>query len=236
VVAEGTVKSGLLEGLLGRPAARVLAALLMRPDETFYQGEVVRATGLRLQQVQRALGKLSALGVVTARPRGNRVYYRADSANPIHAELRALVLKTAGLLEALREALAGIRGMEIAFVYGSFATGEDTAESDVDLMVVGDVPFATVSRRLAPVQDKLGREVNPTVYPVQEFRRKLAEGHHFLTAVVEGPKLFVIGDANALERLASRHQPAVGRNRSPSSGRPSRSVKRMKSPHIPARL
>jgi predicted nucleotidyltransferase len=87
-------------------------------------------------------------------------------------------------------------------VYGSFASGEDTAASDVDVMVVGDASFRTVSGRLQTAQGRLAREVNPTVYPPAEFRQKVAEGHHLVTAVVEGPKLFLIGDAGALERLA----------------------------------
>lgn len=196
------MESGLLEGLLGRPAARVLATLVMRPDEGLYQGEIVRATGLRLQQVQRALAKLSGLGIVSLRPRGNRLYYRVDSAIPIFAELRAMVMKTAGLVEVLREAMAGLEGLEVAFVYGSFASGEDTAESDVDVIVVGEVTFAAVSGCLQAAQGRLGREVNPTVYPPEEFRRKLAEGHHFVTRVLEGPRLFAIGDEDVLERVA----------------------------------
>jgi len=196
------VRSGLLEGLLGRPAARVLSALVMRPEATLYQGEIVRASGLRPQQVQRALAGLVRLGVVLAQPRGNRVYYRANAENPIHAELRAMIVKTAGLGDVLREALAGLKGVRVAFVYGSFASGEDTAASDVDVMVVGDASFRTVSGRLQTAQGRLAREVNPTVYPPAEFRQKVAEGHHFVTAVVEGPKLFVIGDAGVLERLA----------------------------------
>jgi len=193
---------GLLESLLGRPVAGVLAALLARPEAALYQREIARACGLRGQQVQRALATLEHLGVVLAEPRGNRVYYRVNSRCPVYPELRGLVLKTAGLVDVLREALSALRGVKAAFVYGSLARGDDDAASDVDLLVVGDVAFAELAECLHPAQETLAREVNPTLYSVEELCEKVAAKHHFLIRVLEEPKLFVIGDADVLGRLA----------------------------------
>jgi len=196
------VRSHLLEGLLGRQRAAVLSVLLARPETRLYQRQIAQLTGMRLLQAQRALRSLADLGVLRAQHEGNRVYYSPDPKCPILGELAAMVLKTAGLVEVLREALADLAGVKLAFVYGSLARQEQTPQSDIDLLVVGDVNMQELSERLHQAEQALAREVNPTAYSETEFRQKVADRHHFLTAVLGNPKLFVIGDADVLERLA----------------------------------
>jgi predicted nucleotidyltransferase len=116
-----------------------------------------------------------------------------------------LALKTTGIADVLRDALAPfVKRIRVAFIYGSLTRGEECAASDVDLLVVGNVKFAEVVSALSPVQETLGREINPTVYPSSEFKSKLAGGHHFLKTVVHGNKVFLIGDKSELERLAGK--------------------------------
>jgi predicted nucleotidyltransferase len=103
----------------------------------------------------------------------------------------------------LREALAGLaEQIAVAFVYGSLARGEGQANSDVDVMVIGDVSFGEVVSALQLAQKTIGREVNPSIYPEREFRAKLQARHHFLTAVMTAPKVFLVGGENELKRLA----------------------------------
>jgi len=192
----------MIEALLPKTRRSVLGLLFARPDQAFYLREVVRATGSGRGAVERELRSLAEAGIVVRETRGNLTYYRANRDCPIYPELRGLALKTTGLVDVLREALSGLRGVKAAFVYGSLARGDDDAASDVDLLAVGHVAFAKVAERLHPAHETLGREVNPTLYSVEEFRQKVADKHHFLTRVLEGPKLFVIGDADALSRLA----------------------------------
>jgi predicted nucleotidyltransferase len=114
-----------------------------------------------------------------------------------------MLLKTVGLVDVLREALHKLAGrIEVAFVYGSLARGEAGAASDVDLMVLGEAKFTELVTAVQSVQDQLGREVNPTIYPVEEFREKARTGHHFLTRVLGEEKLFLVGDGHDLKRLA----------------------------------
>jgi predicted nucleotidyltransferase len=120
-------------------------------------------------------------------------------------ELRGLAAKTFGLAEALQEFLRPLRRkVAAAFVYGSQAGGKARAASDVDLMVIGKATFGEVVAALQPAHDRLGREVNPTVYPEAEFRAKLAKKHHFLRAVMDGPKIFLVGDERVLKGLAEK--------------------------------
>jgi len=154
-------------------------------------------------------GKADAVGytaiavVTTAKgASGRQKHYRANPLCPIHDELRGIARKTAGLTDILREVLAPLSGrIVVAFVYGSQASGMSRAASDVDLMVVGKAGFGEVVAALQPAQEKLGREINSTVYSEAEFSTRLHEGHHFVKAVVEGPKLFVVGDERELAGL-----------------------------------
>lgn len=132
------------------------------------------------------------------------MYYQANTASPVFAELKGLAVKTAGMVDVLREALTGLaERITVAFVHGSVALGTEQAGSDVDVMVVGAVTFSEIAAALRSAQERLGREVNPTVYTVREFREKLDAGHHFLTATVSAPKLFLIGGERELDRLGT---------------------------------
>jgi predicted nucleotidyltransferase len=113
-------------------------------------------------------------------------------------------MKTTGAADVLREALAPLADRIVAaFVFGSAARGELRSDSDVDLLVVGDAPFAEVAEALAEAQERLGRDVSPTVYPVEEFRSKVSDGHHFLTSVLREPHLFIMGGADELDGLGA---------------------------------
>ena len=192
----------MIEALLPKTRRAILGLLFRHPGEAFYEREIVRAINGGRGAVQRELRALTRSGILQRDVRGNMAYYRANEACPIFPELRGLILKTVGLVDVLGAALQGVAGVRLAFVYGSFASGKAGAESDVDVIVVGDVSFAQVSQGLRPAQERLGREINPTVYSISEFREKVAARHHFLTRVLSQEKLLIIGDADVLEKLA----------------------------------
>ena len=73
--------------------------------------------------------------------------------------------------------------------------------SDIDLMVIGDVEFREVVSCLTDIENKLGREINPTVYPPEEYKTKIRDKNHFLTSTLREKKIFVIGDEDELRRL-----------------------------------
>jgi len=189
--------------LFGKTRRAVLSLLYGHPERDFYLREIVRAAGTGVGAVQRELRLLTEAAIVRRRARGNQVYFQANPECPVFPELKGLVLKTAGLADVLRAALAPLaERIRAAFVYGSFARGEEGRGSDVDLLVVGDVTFTELVSALGPAQEALGREVNPTVYPPREFRKKLSAGHRFLENVQKEPKVFLVGDERELERLA----------------------------------
>jgi predicted nucleotidyltransferase len=191
--------------LFGSTRREVLALLLGRPDERFYLREIVRAVGGGLGAVQRELKQLVEAGLVEREARGHQVYFWANRDAAIFPELQAIMAKTAGAVEVLRSSLATLISqgrVELAFLYGSVASGKQSARSDVDLLIVGDSSLEAIVPALRAAEARLGREVNPLVYPAKEFRHNVKHDMPFLKRVLAGPKLFVVGDDRALGRLA----------------------------------
>jgi predicted nucleotidyltransferase len=201
-----TVDTGnLLQSLFGRTRCALLTLFFGRPDESFYVREVVRHARVGQGAVQRELDRLTACGLVRRQVRGRHVYYQANGDCPVFAELHGLVVKTAGVADVVRAALAPlVSRIRLAFVYGSVARGTANVQSDIDLMVVAEVSFGEVVAALKPAQEALAREVNPTVYSPEECRRKLAQGHHFLRTVWGEPKVFVVGSQDELVQLGGQ--------------------------------
>ncbi|HEX7940105.1 MAG TPA: nucleotidyltransferase domain-containing protein [Gemmatimonadaceae bacterium] len=191
--------------LFGAVRRDVLALLLGRPGEQFYLREIQRAIGAGIGPVQRELSQLTEAGLIQREKRGQQVYFAANQAAPIYAELRAIVEKTAGAAEVIRASLGSLLTsgrIEAAFVYGSVAEGRQTPDSDVDVMIIGGVTLADVVPALRKAGSRLGRDVNPTVYSRPELRGKIRAGSAFLKRVLAGPKLMVSGERSVVERLA----------------------------------
>jgi DNA-binding transcriptional ArsR family regulator len=191
--------------LFGETRREVLTLLLGRPDESFYLREIIRLVGGGSGAVQRELKQLVDAGLVHRVARGPLVYFSANREAAIFPELQSIVEKTAGAVDLLRAGLAPLVGrglVELALIHGSVASGRQTSHSDVDALVVGDITLTDLLPGLREAEKRLGREVNPSVYPVSDFRQKLRRGNPFLNRVVAGPKLFVVGDESDLGRLA----------------------------------
>ncbi len=185
---------------------RVLGLLLLRPGESLHGREIARRTGLPAGTISRELTKLAEVGLLKREKRGNQQVYSADTHGPIFAELASILRKTSGLADVLVQALAPMAAkLHVAFIFGSVAQGRETASSDIDIMLIGDLKFRQAVELLHPTQAVLGREVNPKVFAVDEFTAK-ARREPFLADVLAKPKLFLIGNAHDLEELAG-HQP-----------------------------
>jgi len=196
----------MLDKLLGSSLrAKLIGWLFVHADEEYFVRQLQSLLHEDSTNISRELARLERLGVLTYRTTGRQKHYRANPACPIYDELRSIAGKTFGLSDILRECLGPLmKKITVAFIYGSQAQGATTAESDVDLMVIGAANFGKVVSALQPAQDRLGREVNPTVYPVEEFRLKLLDGNHFLLSVMAGQKIFVTGDERELAVLAEK--------------------------------
>lgn len=186
--------------LSSRARAEIFRLLFGQAGATLHLREIQRRSGLNVRTVQRELMNLEELGLVVRTEDGNRVYFKADRFHPLYGEIRGLVRKTSGLNDVLREALED-PGVEWAFLFGSVARGEETGQSDIDLMVVGDVGLREVVKRLSGVADRVGREINPHALSRAEWVRRLKAGDPFVTRVAAAPKTFVVGNPDDFERM-----------------------------------
>jgi len=195
----------MLDSLFPSVRQGVLAATLTRPEKWWYLSELAEYLHTRPSSLQRELSSLEQSGILQLRKDGRRTYFKAETRSPIFRELRSIFEKTVGLIPTLRQALRPFDTKIVyAFVYGSMARHEEHATSDVDLMVIGKVGLGDLAPSLRKAEKRLGREVNVTNYSVDEFRKKVAEGDHFLTTVLKGSLQFVKGEQRDLDAVASK--------------------------------
>jgi DNA-binding transcriptional ArsR family regulator len=214
-------KSQALDALFPRVRQALLAATVLHPDRWWYLSDLAKHLRVRPSSLQRELAALVDAGILRRRRDGNRVYFQPNPDCPFLPELQGLLVKTAGVVETLREALSRFATrLDWAFVYGSVARAEELAASDVDLMLIGRVGLAELTPALRHAEGRLGRAVNPTVYTREEFATKLHAGHHFLKAVLDGEKLFVLGDPHELAAIAHGPPGAAAHAEPPRARRP----------------
>ncbi|WP_446831559.1 nucleotidyltransferase domain-containing protein [Candidatus Foliamicus sp.] len=178
---------------------RVLGLLFGQPERSFFARELIRITGSGSGAVQRELKRLSSSGLVTVNQIGKQKHFQANPDCPIFDELRAMVRKTIAVAAPIRRALASLaHGIALALIYGSVAKGTDTANSDIDLLVVADdLTLEALYAALAPSEASLARKISPTLYTTGEFDDRRANGSPFLCRVLDSEHLVIIGAENA---------------------------------------
>ena len=192
--------TSVADALFTKAQQRVLGVLFGNPDRSFYLQEIVARAGTGTGAVQRELARLESAGLVTVRRVGKQKHFQANPKAHVYEELRGLVLKTAGLADVLRDALAPLAAdIRAAFVFGSVAKRQDTARSDIDVLVVSDtLATADLHDALADAELSLGRRVSPRVYSRRELAQELDEGHAFITRVLAQPKIWLVGEEHDL--------------------------------------
>ncbi|CAG0985156.1 hypothetical protein RHDC1_02060 [Rhodocyclaceae bacterium] len=181
---------------------RIFRWLFGQPSREFHLSELRRLSGLGSASLQRELKRLTDAGLVHSERVGNLRRFRANPQSPVFSELAGLTRKTLGAEPLLREALLPlVPALKTAWIFGSVARQSDTAQSDIDVMLVGeDLHLARVLELLLPVEGQLGRKINPTCYTPAEFERRRAEPDSFVNRVLAQPVLPLIGDAHESAR------------------------------------
>ena len=194
----------LQELITSRVRVKLLVLFLTHPDAEYYLKGLVRELEENNNTIRRELKRLEKIGLLDSRRQGNLKYYRVNKRCPIYPELKGIVLKTAGVGQALRDDLAALGQIDQAFIYGSFAKSEETIGSDIDLMLVGEVDLDRLHQLLRELEQRLGREINETVYGAEDFAQRQGEGDPFLQRVMQGPKIWLIGGGNAVPRVRTQ--------------------------------
>ena len=194
----------IASALFSDSQSRVLRRLFGQPDRGFHLSELRRLTGLGSASLQRELNRLAEAGLVVSERVGNLRRFQANPGSPVFNELVVLTRKTLGAEPLLRDALQPLLPvLQGAWIFGSVAKKTDAAQSDIDVMLVGkNLSLAKVLELLLPVEEQLGRKINPTCYTPAEFARRRAEPDSFVNRVLAQPILPLIGDT---------HEPARAR-------------------------
>jgi len=197
--------NGILDALFPTIRAGVLSATLLQPEHWWFMTELARHLETSPSSLQRELESLVSVGLLLRRQDGRRTYFKANADSPLFRDLRGLLDKTSGIVPTLKSALTRFdEQIELAFLYGSIARGEEHSASDVDLAIVGTLKQIDLLPALRKLEARFGREVNVTLFSPEEFRRKLAAKDHFLHSVLKGKTIPLKGTLNELEETASR--------------------------------
>lgn len=194
----GIKNYNLTEVLFNKAQQQVLGLLYSNPDRDFYTTEIIRLSKTGSGAIQRELIKLTSAGLITMHQIGNQKHYQANRDTPLFSELRSIVLKTFGLADVIRNTLKSVKEqISFAFIYGSIAKQEDTAKSDIDLMIISDnLTYAELFKLLEKAEIQLGRSINPTFYSPSEWINKTKKENNFVNQLQKQPKIFLIGNEN----------------------------------------
>ena len=193
----------MLAKLFGSDArVKVLSLFMLNAGNEYYLREIAQETRLAIRSVQRTVENLTEIGILQREKRGNSVYFRLRDDVPILSELKTIFLKTVGLGALLRQMLTEQEGIEIAFIYGSVAKGEEEKASDIDVAIIGDLSSRQLTSELVKLERELGREINATVFTPTEWRSRGKKRDHFVRTLIQEPKIFLIGDNGDLEALS----------------------------------
>ena len=189
--------------LFSKVRQRVLGLLYEKPDQLFYTNEIIRLSDSGTGAVQRELKKLLAADLITVQSFGNQIRYQANTHSPLFMDLRNIILKTTGLASIIQKALIPVSNeMQYAFIYGSIASGKESAKSDIDLMIISDtLTYADIFSILEAPSKKLGRAINPTFYTKHDWIKKKQNKNNFIMQVEQQSKIFLIGNKDEFEKL-----------------------------------
>lgn len=188
--------------------SRVLGLLLLHPERTYYLREIARITGTVPGTLKRELDKLLEVGLLTVKKVGNQNHYRANQDCPVYVDLANVLRKTSGINDVIMNAILPLsENLQNVFIYGSMASGKENIKSDIDLMLIGDINYKEVVQLLHPLQEQLGREINPKILSVKEWGKLIKDNGAFVQDVMNKPKLFIIGNEQQLHLNEALYHP-----------------------------
>lgn len=172
--------------------AELMRLLFNGQKKEHYLRDIEKLTNVKINSIQKEVKHLTGLDLLEARKDGNRIYYSANTAHPLYIDLVSIVEKTVGIVGQLKERLDDER-IQGAFIFGSFAKGKEKSESDIDLIVIGELGMRTLTKLLSGIQEKVGREINPHIYTNDEFVKKIKKKDHFVSSILKEEIKPIIG-------------------------------------------
>ena len=185
---------------------KILRLFFSDLNKKYYLRELERILSLPVGNIRRELLSLEKSGLFKREEMGKQVYYSVNKESPIFEEFKRIVSKTIGIEGLIKDALEKVKGIEIAFIYGSFAKEKEDQFSDIDLMIIGNPNEDILITKISSVEEKLKREINYSIFSLDDFKKGLKKKEVFLEEIISNPKLFIIGNQNELEKIIRRRQ------------------------------
>ncbi len=176
----------------------ILTLFFTNPSQKYYLRELQRQLGYSAGSIRRELLKFQKDNLFNTQMAGNLLYYTLNTKHPLFKELKTIVSKTVGVEGSLKNALSSVHGIRIAFVYGSFASKKEKGSSDIDLMIIGNPDTSLLNEKIAELEKRLKREINPTIYSMEEYRAKKKAKSGFILELIRKPKIILIGNNDDL--------------------------------------
>ncbi len=195
------MRKSVLDALFSKIRQDVLGAFMLFPEKWWYLSDLAKHLGVTPSSIQKELASLSGFGVLETRKDGNRTYYRPDKNCSIYSDLQSLLIKTSGIVDVVR-AVVTLEEIELAFIFGSMATGGDVSESDVDIFIIGDLSLEKLAPAIRKAEKKLQRELNLMIFSREEVVSKVKAKNSFLLTVLKDKKIFLKGSEDGLRSLA----------------------------------
>ncbi len=192
----------MLEKLLtSKTRVKILELLILNADSEFYLRETAKRVGISPAYVKKELKNLQELNLILQRKRGNMILFKINKNSPIFEELKSIFLKTESLGDFIRKNLRELGEIKYALIYGSFAKGVESKESDIDLLIIGTVREEELIKVIRKIEGKMGREINYIIWSESEFKEKANKKHHLLMDIIKNPVINLIGDINEFRKV-----------------------------------
>lgn len=202
-VYKPSLGGNMLTGLFtSKVRIEILSTFFLNQDKDFYVRELTRITGADYKNINVELRNLENIGLLSSRKQGNLKYYSLNKEFLIYDELKSILIKTRGAVPVINNVLSNMKGIQFAFIYGSMATGEETAKSDIDLMVIGKVSLERLLNRLRKPEETLAREINTSLFDISEIKARISKHDSFITEVMNSPKFLIVGDEEKLQKIS----------------------------------
>lgn len=183
----------MLSKLFSSTRAELLSLFFNNPDEKFYLREIARHINKDAAGIKRELDTLVKIGLLGVEKRGVQKYYFADKNSPIFSEMKGLIFKTTGIQGSIKAVLSRLKGVQAAFIYGSYAKGAEKEDSNINLMVIGQVNITELNDVVMGLEEKMKREIDYLAFDEQEYRKRKDAKDPFIREIVKGKKIFLLG-------------------------------------------
>lgn len=174
----------------------ILSHFFVHPGESYYIRQLEKILSKPVSNIQKELGKLEKINLLSSSVEGNQKRYIIKKDFPLYEELRNIFIKTAGLSDIVKNEFKTKKEIELAFIYGSFASGDETSQSDVDLMVIGKISGLSINKSIKKIEKKISRVINYSIYSRKEIEKRIINNDNFIKTVLEGPIIIIIGNSD----------------------------------------